>query len=70
MAPFLPEDPEHKVIAFINGGVLESMYTNIPGPINVVLWDEDNIEAGDPPPDDPDANEIVYGDSPNFRSIF
>ena len=38
-----------KIIVYISGGLLSAVYSTDPE-VEVILYDEDNVEAGDPPP--------------------
>ena len=39
-----------KVVVYVVGGTVQAVYTN-DGSIKVMVYDEDNIERGDNPPD-------------------
>jgi hypothetical protein len=52
----------NKIVVLVEGGMVQGICTN--ADIEVVVWDRDNINAGDDPPDEEWAAACVEETSP------
>lgn len=53
-----------KICIEVRGGNVQAVYTNIPGTTEVVVYDHDNIQAGDPSPEEEWARACVEDTPP------
>lgn len=49
-----------KIFIEVRGGLVQSVYTDINAQAEVVMVDWDNIEQGDPEPEQPTENNRFY----------